>query len=389
MGKKIDALRARALSNPALVALLLLPFFKPMGLISLSAAADWVLVAAKGAALLVIAAFFLAHPRFSPVTVLMGAYQALLLASTVLGGGSWVNWAFDASGVAGVCLLVEQCVDTDVRALLRGMIWLLGGMCVLNLISIPMFPEGIGNDWGLYFMGLDNGSALYIIPLLGVTAIYANDRGWPLLVQFGLMALFSATVFILWSATGMVAVAAFLALFVLYRVRRSGLVFNVCTLYVVYAVGFVLIVVLRASDKFAFLIENVLHKDVTLTLRLSIWDSALGFIAQKPLLGYGLLPRAAIMDMLTVTHCHNFILQVLFQTGAVGLAVYLAAFGLLIRPLMRCKEHYVGYFLAAAIFGLLVDFLAEVPIYPLPFIALLVLAGHGEKLVSALRPAES
>lgn len=389
MLKKIDGLRARALADPVIVALLILPFFKPMGLISLLVAADWALIAAKGVALLVIAAFFLARPRLSPVTVLLGVYQVLLLAGTVMNGGSLAEWAYGASGVAGVCLLMEQCVRTDVRALLRGVVFLMGGMCVLNLISIPFFPDGIRNEWGLYFMAADNGTALYIIPLMGMTAVYANDQGWPFLLQLGLMALFSASVFILWSATGMVAAAAFLALFVLHRIRWSGRLFNICTLYVVFAVGFVLIVVLRATDKFAFLIENVLHKDVTLTLRLGIWDNALAAIAQKPLLGYGLLPRATIMDMLTVTHCHNFILQVLFQAGAVGLAVYLAIFGLVAWPLMRRREHYVGYFLSAAIFALLVDFLAEVPIYPLPFTSLLVLSWHAEKLVAALKPQES
>ena len=385
MLKKLDALRVKALGNPLTVALLMAPFFKPIGVVWASGAVDWLYVIWKGLAGLLIAGMFLSRPRVSVVTVLLGIYQWLLLVSTAANNGDFAGWLYGAVSVGLFCLLMELGLGTSPRALTGGMFYLLGVLVAVNLVTVLAFSSGI-EIYNVYFLGTDNANALFIIPLLGLTALYGNSARWPWPVQLCLLAFFSASVYITWSATAVVTVSCFIVLFLLGRAKKCRRFLHVGVFFGVIGAVFLLVVVFRVTDRFAFVLERLLHKDVTLTGRLAVWDTAWGYIARRPFIGYGQMTSGAAMKMLSVYHCHDLFLQALFETGVGGLAVYLAILALLIKPLMGVRSRLGGYMLAATLFCLLLDLVVESPIYPLPFYGLLLLCYRGREVTAALEP---
>lgn len=386
---KLNDLRIWALTNPWVTALLFAPFFKPMGLCWAFKAADMIWTCWKVAAALFIALLFLSRLRVSAVTVLLGVYQVLLMISTLAYGSDLPLWLYDAVAIAAFCLLMEMCIATDIKVLVKSLFYVLGALCLVNLVSVVLFPQGICGMDVTFVLGHDNTHALFILPLLGLTALYAGHKNWPLWAQLLLMALFSASIFLTWSATALVGVAAFFAAFLLGRTRKGYWVGNVAVYYAVIAAMFLLLVVLRMPEKFAFIIENILHKDVTLTLRLNVWESVAVRIRERPWLGYGKVLNETAVPLIGVNHCHNAFLQAAFETGIGGLIVYLAALALLVRPLWRTRKSRSGYVLVAALFALLVDHIAETPVYPLAGYGIMLLCYHAEEVTAALESPET
>lgn len=89
---------------------------------------------------------------------------------------------------------------------------------------------------------------------------------------------------------------------------------------------FVGIHVFEVQRLFAWLIQDILGKDLTLTKRTVIWEAALPLIGKNPLTGVGYLPVAYIKPMLAgYSHTHNQVLELLLHGGAVALAIYAGA----------------------------------------------------------------
>ena len=88
-------------------------------------------------------------------------------------------------------------------------------------------------------------------------------------------------------------------------------------------------------------------------------------------------------------NCHNLYLQVPFDTGIVGSAVYLTLLGLAAKPLMRTRKSFGGYILAAGLFAFLLELEAESLAWSLPFYMLLLLCCHAEEVVPALEPEQN
>lgn len=386
---KLNRFRIWLLSRPALVALLFLPFFEPAIAIQYPAA-DWTYVVLKGVSMLCLAACFLARPLVSPVTIAVGVYQVLVLIILFVerSGGSVYRWVFDTASIAAICLLVEQAADGDARAAVSGIFYVLGTLCVINLITVVLFPGGMSytdkEDW--YFLGLDNSHAFYIIPLLPAAALYAWNRRWPRWVQLGMMVLFSLSLYITWTVTGMMAATVFIILFLLSWVKGSSRVCNIGVYYAGILLVFLLFVVFRVTDRFAFFIQDVLHKSLTLSGRLPLWQTALDCVKASPLLGHGLVTPDRMVELAGEINCHNIFLQCLFDTGLVGTAVYVTALCLLIRPLMKLRSNYAGYMLAAGVCAFLLLLQAESLVWESEFYTLLILAANGEKVAAALDP---
>ncbi len=391
MREKLDALRARTLSNPVIIALAVMFLLRPPGLAGLSLALSWTMAAGRIVVALGVAVFFLARPKLSAATVTIGVYYVIVLASTLINHGDRGIYGTlnEDVCIAVVCVLVDMAADTDPKAFVRGMAGGLGIMCVANLVTVILSKSGIGyyaHTWEYYLMGLDNSHSFFIIPLLPAALLCAGERRWPMWVQAALLALFTASVYITWSASGVVAVSVFILLFLLWKLKGSWRVCNIGMYYAAIAAIFLLVVVLQTTGWFSFLIRNVLHKDLTLSKRTPIWTAAIAYIRERPLLGGGELAYETARALLGGINCHNLYLQVPFDTGIVGSVVYLTLLGLVVKPLMRVRKSFGGYMLAAGLFAYLLVLEVESLVWPMPFYMLFILCYHAEKVVPALEP---
>ena len=388
--ERLNKFRVWLLGSPLAVMLLFAPFFRPGILNDLF---DWIYICWKGVAMICIAACFLARPKLSALTVLLGAYQVLLAVMTVIrgSGADLSEWMFDTVSIAALCVLVDECVEADPKALVKGLFGCLGILILINLATVLAWPGGMDLDppqVDCYFMGRDNGNLSFIIPLLAVAALYGWNRRWRWYTLLAVMAVFCASVYITWSAAGVLAVSAFLALFALDLLeendplgRYRGRVCNIGVYYCAIAAMFLLLIVFKAPARFS------LHKNVMLSGRTVLWEKVTPLVAEHLIFGNGAYEWNDMIMLVGEINCHNVLLQCLFDTGLVGLGLFMAALALLVKPLMRTRKSFGGYALAAAVFATLLDLQAESLVYPLPHYALYLIAYYAEKVVPALSPA--
>lgn len=86
---------------------------------------------------------------------------------------------------------------------------------------------------------------------------------------------------------------------------------------------FFLMVVMNKLNVFSFIIVNLLHRDLTLTTRTTIWKIAMEKIASDPIWGNGYLSGAefeSLLPSIIGVNAHNTILMVAF-IGGVALSV--------------------------------------------------------------------
>lgn len=89
---------------------------------------------------------------------------------------------------------------------------------------------------------------------------------------------------------------------------------------------FFIMVVFNKLNVFTFIIVNVLHRDLTLTTRTTVWKISVNKIASKPILGNGYMSGEQFESMLPSIigiNAHNTILMVAFIGGLALSAVFL------------------------------------------------------------------
>lgn len=394
--ERLNKFRVWLLGNPLLVALLFAPFFRPGCLNDLF---DWIYVCWKGVSMLCIVACFLARPKLSALTVLLAAYQILLAAMTLIraSGESLSSWMFTTASIVMLCVLLDECVEADPKALVKGLFGCLGILILINLATVLLYPGGMHYTQmpDYYFMGRDNSHPFFIIPLLAVTAMYGWHRQWKWYTHLAVSVVFCMSIYLTWSAAGVVAASAFLVLLVPDMLEEReplakyrGRLCNICVYYCAVAAVFLLLIVLKAPSRFSFLIENVLHKNVMLSGRTVLWEKVTPLVTRHLFFGNGMVTWEDMSELVGEINCHNVILQCLFDTGLVGLGLFMAALGLLIKPLMHTRKSYCGCALAAAVFAGLMDLQAESLVHPLPYYTLFMLAYHADLILPALEPAK-
>lgn len=114
-------------------------------------------------------------------------------------------------------------------------------------------------------------------------------------------------------------------------------------------------------------VEDVLGKDITLTNRTHMWDSALRLIADSPLLGYGYPDKDWYLAHMTsfAIGPHNILLATLIYGGVIAFAIYLF---LLVFSIVKVAgvHNFHGDCLLVAISTSCMMMLMEA--YPLPII---------------------
>lgn len=120
-----------------------------------------------------------------------------------------------------------------------------------------------------------------------------------------------------------------------------------------------------------YLVEEVLHKDLTFTYRTYLWDSAGRAFAQSPLLGYGNVDTDWYYVHVNAGAIgpHNFIYNILLQGGVSLLTVLAGIMYTCVRPIVRANSR-PALLMAIAVVVLFVMMLMEV--YPFLFLFMLL-----------------
>lgn len=224
-------------------------------------------------------------------------------------------------------------------------------IAIANLISIYMNPEGIGTvDY--YFLGLDNMAAMNLIMGGLFIWLYRHITHKNKFITFLLLLIPVYQLFYVDCSTGKVGAAILLILFIFFDFIKNIKLLNYKNYIIISLLLFVFIVILRFQNYFEFLIVDILHKDLTFTLRTFIWDDAILSIKENYLLGIGY----------SYAHFHCTYLDTLAKFGTIGFIAYLINLFIINKKITieEKKDDKTRYIAKIISFGFLIYFLMTI-----------------------------
>ena len=209
-----------------------------------------------------------------------------------------------------------------------------------------------------YFLTYDNYSIVYFLPVASLLLCYAHyykKRAYILYwgyVGFILFMYISKT-----AVTAMVAMLLFVFIALYYIIRYFKKIFKKMKLKINYFTAIlsgVIITIIAISVTGGDLAETIgtyFGKSASFSGRDKIWAKSLKLIAESPLIGYGKEPELVVLRKIGQTHCHNIILELLYEGGIIGFVL----FGIMIylfRP--KQKDTFSALIFSAAVFCYLI-----------------------------------
>lgn len=257
---------------------------------------------------------------------------------------------------------------TDLELAIRCIYGVLSVLLVANFISLLLFPGGIYETGTTNFasenwlLGFKNKHLVYFLPLILATSYLCKIDGVTR-DKVVVLVMVAVSTLIAGSGTAIVCIAV-VGVFGLASSLGSNYKFLNARLY--FVVGLILfycIVILRLQDYLAFIIVDVLGKDLSFTNRTVLWDLALSQISEQPIIGGGYWSaeqKHALFNSQSIISAHNLFLEILFNGGIVALALFVAINILLVSRLRKCENRRVVQIAAAVYLGLTAAILVEV-----------------------------
>lgn len=383
------------LSFPIFV-FLVIPFFKPGSLEYIAPLIDTLFDYWLVAASLIIGFLYLASGRLSKIMLAIIAFEVVLTLSTVLNAGDYYGLTINIIKTIPFCMLIELGIRKNPKALIKALITVLGIECAINSVTILIFPDGMYKSvehftatisWSLtqnFFLGYDNVHILYILPLFCSFLIYAVHENIKRRYKIIFIVLFSATVYITWSAASVVSVTVFVLLFMLSEFHLQLKILKFRYFMVAVIVTFFAVIVFRIHVLLEGFIVGILGKSLTLSGRTFIWDRTINYIIENPILGIGRHTRGETYSMIGAPHTHSFFLRVAYESGLIGVICFLFILFLVGKSLKKFSRNKDCFILSATLFCFFIVLLTE-SFDTLPsFFGVLVIAYHIRPLTEGL-----
>ena len=217
---------------------------------------------------------------------------------------------------------------------LEGIFMAFAFLIIVNLFLIVVYPNGIYTTFSsntvtkYYLFGGKNQSVAPLMTAL-VFFIEYSIRKYNKIVPLVCFLIF-IVLFEIWtggSGTGLIATVMIIFLSLLHIFRKKEISFKI-TLIVIVA-SFFLLVVFRLQEILAFFIQGVLHKSLTLSNRIYIWDAAIEKIKNNWLYGNGVGSSLSgkidlVLSYATKdTFAHDLYLDIMIMGGTLALICFI------------------------------------------------------------------
>ena len=322
------------------------------------------LLAYKFVSFLFIVQSYLVNGKFSNLDIAVFGYFVIWFISLIINGGNIIEYLKEVVVILSFLFIIEDAFNKSrASELLDAMTCILFAELSVNFVGMLLFPNGLWRTVSNYgietpyaFLGLQNQiTPIYIVAemLLFLQIYRANLRIKPLSVFRGIVLILN--MILSTSSTGVVGCILVPVLYVIGYKHRN--IINIRTAVIIAFMIFVLFVIFRYQNIFSFFINGILHKSLTFTSRTGIWDRALGMIWEKPLLGYG---YGTLASVVIDRNAHNFYLQILLQTGVLGLVWYFTVLRKALSGCWRNMKSTGSLIIASCLFGYMICFVFEV-----------------------------
>ena len=255
-------------------------------------------------------------------------FEVWRVLATIYCGGNYTSLFLAIFNALAICLVVEMGLKTDPDALLDGASFTLGLFVLINFATIILFPQGMyefNNYTQNYFLGYRNNSIMLFFPAI-IFSIVRSLRKYNKLTlsSFVITAVSFATVILAFSATSVIGMTVFILFLLLALINKMPNFLNIITYLAINIAYFFGVIILRLQEAFAFIIVDMLGRDLTFTGRTKIWDCALAAFAKSPVFGVGEIENQASRDLIGATHAHNYYLDLLYKSGLPGFLIFFA-----------------------------------------------------------------
>ncbi|MCD8107087.1 MAG: O-antigen ligase family protein [Oscillospiraceae bacterium] len=282
----------------------------------------------------IVLALYIYRGSLSKPTAYLAMFCVVLVFANIINGESVINALYYGGQILGFCMLHEIYLSRNNGDSLSFLKIERNYLAILATITLffqvfnqDFFGHSETSDNFQNFFVSDNYLGYYYIPLIALS-IYLDylegekvKKGTVLII-----AILGISVFYAWSAKTVIGLALAIIFVVIYRIRGIRGFFTPSRLLIIYIILFLGIVVFNFQYAFSDIIETVLQKDASLTGRVYIWASAIKQIISAPFVGHGVDSSGTLSISMSTNGIlyasHNLVLEILIQTGFIGLLMY-------------------------------------------------------------------
>lgn len=339
--------------------------------------------------ILMILAFELIVKKRQGVSAMSGSY---LLYMGILGLSTFLYSANIDTYVKGYLFSAVLFLFVDYALKHAGMIWIDALYLLFSVVTLVNYPfvllGGITEEYRvlpmearIYFLDSKNKQVAIIVFAFIVTQLYFYIH--QKITVYGLITMFCAatTPFLVDSSNGKVAFLILIGLIIVPKISEKFLKFMKYEYYLLVAIVLEFaIVIFQVQKYFAWFLVDILHKDLSFTGRVDIWNMAMEAIAERPLFGYGLKLDMFFIDTIYTTNAsvqtHCEYLQILVYGGVILMAAFLLMLFIIIPKCKKCKDSKLLTIMTSGVFCFFMMLMIDNYRNNIPFFMMLYLLYH-------------
>lgn len=385
---------SKLFDSEAAVVFLLIPFIKPACFENMNGLqfVDSIYDFYRMISFCIIIGCLIIHKHLSKTILGIIVFELSIFIPTIFCNGSILKFGIAAGSVIGFSILIDLGINYNSKVFFKSLFDLCFTLIGINFLLILMYPNGVATDAlgsQINFMGIDNALSPILVTAMGIAVIYGEL--WKRKIQRNIMlVLISATFIITWSATGIVGWFIVLIYILFFYKKKCAFMVQPATVYPIYILMFVSIVVLRLQDNFAFIIEKILKKNVSFTGRTAIWDKAIFLIKESPVFGYGVRNSGMInMPNGYAYYAHNAFLETMLQGGTIALIFFVVLFIISGSKLQKFKYSGIAGIITAMTFAMITMMMMESYYGVVWVFAVLIMGSNCDIIIEQIKTNDS
>lgn len=271
--------------------------------------------------------------------IIFNLFIATIVISTLINGGSFGDFIVLSTRPYLICIYIvyikleNNSVDSKIVFLKKILITLL----LIDVISIIFYPNGLyetasySENW---FLGYKSSRLIFFLPMITFCSYcdYRKNKKTSCMSKI-IWFLTLSILFYCKGTTSLISISLFCLLILLLEIDSRNKI--ICRLkiffesYLFLAVIILLIniflIFFSDSNFISFILENILHKDSTLSHRTYIWDQCLIVLKEHFFIGVGYLNNSQYINLVNyplATSPHNYLLTIMMSSGLIGILLH-------------------------------------------------------------------
>lgn len=360
--------------------LLLLPFLEPSGFGIY--AINKLFYILKLLSVVIVAAITLKQKklRLSKIMCWLIIFEGIKLVSTVINHADLIDALGDSAAVIMTCYIIENMIlRYGPTKTLKPIVYLFLFYSFINFAHVIYKFDGtdVNNN---FLLGMDNRFIFYFLPMICFSIIIEQNQKINSKLTFICFCISLVSLLYTRSIAALIGISL-LFLYYLLFIKK-----NFHFKYINHRILFLILLcfnVLLLLFNIQYLFKDIIYylgKEPTFNGRIYLWKKGMELFLSKPLLGYGVNKELLMSHLYGYNHCHNLILNYLFEGGVILLVAFIAINIITANKLVAYKNYNTTRIVSCSILISLFLSLVDTLDYPF-FYVLFLLAYHSDKLI--------